>query len=66
MSFALAMAILFAVLMVLALIFVGMPRVEAINWTAKRESLMYRTAFWLCMAAIVCLVLSVIGLVKGY
>lgn len=66
MSFALVMAILFAVLMVFALIFVGMPRVEGITWTAKREALMYRTAFWLCMAAIVCLVLSLVGLVKGY
>lgn len=66
MSFALAMAILFAVLMVFSIIFVAMPRVEGINWTVKRESLMYRTAFWLAMAAIVCLVLSLIGLVKGY
>lgn len=66
MSFSLAMAILFAVLMVFGIIFLGMPRVESISWTPKREALMYRTSFWLVIAAIVCLVISLISLVKGY
>lgn len=66
MSFALAMAIIFAICMVFALIFVSLPRVDSITWTPAREALMYRTAFWFVIAAAVAIVLSLIGLVKGY
>lgn len=59
-------AILFILFMVLGVVFSVLPTVGQIKWTPHRESLMYRTAFWLVILGIASVVLSLVCLVKGY
>lgn len=66
MSFAAVLFILFVFFMVLSVLFAGLPRVESITWTPRREALMYKTAYWMVILAAISVVLALICFAKGY
>lgn len=58
----LALAFVYIALMLLvgALICLGLPTAKNFNSTPARESIMYKTAYWLFMAMFVCFALAIL------
>lgn len=65
MTIALALLIIFVVLLVAAIVFLSLPQSDQIKWTPAREAIMYKTSFWLFMAALASIVLSLLAFAKG-